>query len=94
LLKPSDIYTKLFYKFSYKDASVIHNINKITCPILFIHGDQDDYVPYYMVHELHEVYKGDKELLIIEGARHANAINTNKLKYVTGVHDFLETYGI
>lgn len=94
LLKPSDFYTKLFYKFSYRDASVIHTINKIKCPVLFIHGQEDDYVPYYMVNELFEAFNGEKQLLVIEEARHANSINTDKEKYTDGVNHFMNTYNL
>ena len=44
--------------------------NSMTLPILFIHGNADDYVPTYMGVELYESYRGEKELLLIDGAGH------------------------
>jgi pimeloyl-ACP methyl ester carboxylesterase len=92
LLKPSDIYTKLFYNFSYRDSSVIHSINSINCPMLFIHGEDDDYVPYYMVHELHDAYEGEKMLYSVKNAKHAVSIDADRVKYNEIVQTFLDKY--
>jgi len=83
-------YIKMFYRFSFQEASVIYNMNKITCPLMFIHGEEDMYVPYYMVHDLYEAFKGKKALYSVEGARHAVSINKNRVKYHEEIQKFLD----
>ncbi|MDQ8021730.1 MAG: alpha/beta fold hydrolase [Moraxellaceae bacterium] len=48
-------------------------IAKVSVPTLFIHGERDGMVPVAMSQQLFELAKGPKELLIVPGARHANA---------------------
>ena len=43
---------------------------KISCPVLVIHGDQDDIVPVEEGHELFAALAGPKRLCIIEGSGH------------------------
>lgn len=90
LTYPTNIYLKLFYRWSLNDVSVIYKINDITCPILFIHGSADDYVPYYMVHDLYKAYNGKKDILIIDNATHAMAIRTDYNTYKAKVISFLD----
>lgn len=88
----ADWYTSIFYKFRFKDASVIHFINKIQCPVLFIHGEDDRYVPYYMVHDLYEAYNGEKMLYSVPGATHAKSILIDPKAYEEKVIEFLSKY--
>jgi len=90
--KPTDIYLKFFYKFSLKDVSVVHTINKATCPILFIHGEEDSYVPFYMCKELYESYEGQKMMYTVKGASHAVAYPTDPETYSNEVNKFLDLY--
>ncbi|MEC5396875.1 alpha/beta hydrolase [Uliginosibacterium sp. H1] len=48
-------------------------IARVSVPTLFIHGERDGMVPATMSRQLFELAKGPKELLIVPGARHANA---------------------
>jgi len=92
LTKLTDIYLKLFYKFSLADSSALHNLGKIKCPVFFIHGEEDAYVPYYMVHELYENFQGDKKLYTVKNAKHAKAFITDIAAYNKQVEDFLNQY--
>jgi len=86
----SNFFIKKIFKWSFKDVSIIHNINDIKCPILFIHGEDDDYVPYKMVHEMHQAFKGKSMLYTVPKAKHAMAYKTDKIKYEAILDDFLE----
>lgn len=48
-------------------------VKKARVPMLFIHGDADSFVPCSMVHELYGACAAWKELLVVEGASHAEA---------------------
>lgn len=63
-------------------------------PILFIHGDQDDFVPTVMSMENYEACASeDKELLLIEGAGHAQCYFVDTERYEAAVREFLTEWG-
>ncbi len=74
------------------DASAINQVKKSTTPILYIHGDKDDFVPYYMMDELYNATNSEKEKLTIEGGEHANSDLVNPKLYWSTVNSFLEKY--
>lgn len=41
-------------KYDIKEASALEQVKKASVPILFIHGDNDDFVPEYMCEQLYE----------------------------------------
>lgn len=60
--------------------------------MLFIHGDQDDFVPTDMVYPLHEAAASPKQLLVVKGADHAEARETDSDLYWNTVEAFLSSY--
>lgn len=73
-----------------KDASALSAVKNTSLPILFIHGEADDMVPVSMAYELYDAAPGEKELLIISGAGHAQAMDKNPQLYYETVFGFLE----
>ena len=91
LLFIADIIMKVRYKWSFKSASPLTYIKNIDIPILFIHGDMDDYVPTYMVYDLfNSKTTGFKELYIAKNAKHAEAVTSNPDKYDEIIGNFLK----
>ena len=56
-----------------KECNAREEVKKSKTPTLFIHGDADTFVPFSMVHELYEACAAPKELVVIQGAGHAEA---------------------
>jgi len=79
--------------YDFKEASALRQVKRCKIPMLFIHGEEDDFVPYSMVGELYDAAICQKELLTVEGAGHAASEETNPQLYWNTVFDFLETYG-
>ncbi|SJZ61616.1 hypothetical protein SAMN02745116_00917 [Pilibacter termitis] len=77
---------------NYKEASSITQLAKNKRPMLFIHGDKDDFVPTSMVYKNYEATKGEKELLIVKGAKHAESFQTDKKLYKESIEKFLSKY--
>ena len=50
---------------------ILSSLKEINCPILIIHGDQDEEVPVSHARMLHEVAKEPKKLVIIGGGNHS-----------------------
>ena len=62
------------------------------CPILFIHGAEDHFVPTRMSVQMHEMRRESTELLIVPGAAHAVSFNTDRALYESAVDAFLNRY--
>jgi fermentation-respiration switch protein FrsA (DUF1100 family) len=57
--------------YAFDEGDVTAQVRQARVPILFIHGDADDYNPTWMVYELYDAAPTEKELWIVPGAKHA-----------------------
>lgn len=74
-----------------KDASAIDAVRNSDVPMLFIHGDLDDMISVQMSKDLYEAAGcSRKELLIVEGAGHAQAHEKDPEAYYGAIKAFLE----
>ncbi|WP_106768983.1 alpha/beta hydrolase [Paenibacillus faecalis] len=78
--------------FSFEQVSPIRSVRESDLPVMFIHGDNDTYVPTRMSQEMYEVKPGPKKLVLIEGAIHANAYHINPHQYRKEVRAFLHEH--
>ncbi|AYG00677.1 alpha/beta hydrolase [Lactococcus allomyrinae] len=85
-------WSKIFAGYDYKEASAVKQLEKNTRPFLFIHGEEDVFVPTEMVHRNFAATSAQKELLLIEDAGHAIAYETAPEIYREKVKDFLKKY--
>jgi hypothetical protein len=74
-----------------KKASPIDTVKKSTIPTLFIHGDADAMIDVSQAYELYEQAACEKELLIVEGAGHAQAVEKDPEGYWEAVEQFLNS---
>lgn len=88
----SNFVTQIKAGYSLKEGSAIDQVKKSITPILFIHGDKDTFVPYYMMEELYNATSSEKEKLTVTGAKHANADLVNSKLYWNTVNKFLNKY--
>lgn len=88
----SNIVTMVRAGYSLKDASPIEQVEKSKTPILYIHGDKDDFVPYYMMDELYNATNSEKSKLTVKNAGHGKADLVNPDLYWNTVSDFLDKY--
>ncbi|HEX3077728.1 MAG TPA: alpha/beta hydrolase [Lachnospiraceae bacterium] len=59
-------------------------------PMLFLHGEGDDFVPTCMVKEIYEVKKGYRRMRIFPNAAHAESYWNNQEAYKREVEEFLK----
>ena len=88
----SNMVTMVKAGYSLKDASPIEQVAKSKTPILYIHGDKDDFVPYYMMDELYRATSSEKSKLTVQNAGHGKADLVNPDLYWNTVTDFLSKY--
>lgn len=91
LLYIANILMRFKYGWNFKSASPITFIKNIDIPVLFIHGDKDDYVPTYMVYDLfNSKTTGFKDIYIAKDAKHADALISDPNKYDAVIGNFLD----
>ena len=92
ILNIANLIVKLKAGYYLNDATPIEYVSKARVPIMFIHGDDDTFVPFYMLDELYEACSSEKKKLIIEGASHAHAEDENPQKYWSEIENFVNKY--
>lgn len=92
ILPTATLLSKKRVGYSFKEASTINQVKKSKTPTLFIHGDQDDFVPTYMVYDLYNACAADKDLLIVEGAKHAQSYLVNQELCEKTIIEFMSQY--
>lgn len=84
--------SKIRAGFSYGQASSVNQLRQTTCPVLFIHGSDDSFVPTAMVYKNYQAARNQKELYIVTGAKHAKSFETNPQVYTEKISTFLKKY--
>ncbi|MCQ2163526.1 MAG: alpha/beta hydrolase [Bacteroidales bacterium] len=90
VLHSASIVCKHRYGWTFKEASSMAQLAKCERPMLFIHGDKDDFVPTAHVYKNYDAkVKGYKELWLAPGSEHAMAYKDHPAEYTQHVRDFL-----
>lgn len=91
LLKIAKQYIKLKAKYNLDDVRPIDAVKQSTLPILFIHGTDDELVPFYMSKNLYEASTHPQsKLYVVEKAGHALSYASHSKKYESVVINFVE----
>ena len=75
---------------SFDDLNVKKCLDENEIPILFVHGKEDDFVPYEMSLRLYNHNKGTKKFYGVENAKHGKS--RNEPDYFTNVNKFISKY--
>ncbi len=81
---------RLFCGFSLKDAGAVEAVKKARVPILIMHGEADDFVPYAMCLPIYENIPTPKQLLSVPGAGHGLCYFADPMHYEEVLHRFEE----
>ena len=92
LLYCTSLLTRLRAGYSFAEASALNQVKKSRTPMLFIHGEDDVFVPFFMVKELYEACSSEKELYTVPGAGHGLAFIVNPDEYKKKVWGFVSKY--
>lgn len=90
LMDLSDRMAKKEAGYGLDECNARDEVKKAKIPMLFIHGSKDTFVPCSMVHELYEACAAPKDLLIIEGASHAEVYYKDRPAYEAAVRKLME----
>jgi fermentation-respiration switch protein FrsA (DUF1100 family) len=90
LLHVSNLMCKLRYGWSFKEANALKQVAKCHYPMLFIHGENDTYVPTAMVYPLYEAKPQPKELWLVPSEGHARSFHNFPKEYTERVNEFIK----
>lgn len=85
---------KLFGGFDLEACSAIEAVQQTAIPIMFIHGDQDQVVPFSMCGELFDACASAKRRLTVAGAGHAVNAMADFEAYDREISAFLAEAGV
>ncbi len=92
VLQSASLVTKKKYGWGFWEASSMAQLQNCDRPMLFIHGDADDFVPFSHLQLNYDAkVNGYKEKWVAEGAVHANAYAKYPEEYEHRVWEFLRT---
>ena len=92
LVDSARIVLKLRGGYDLTDASALNAVSVSNTPTLFIHGASDAMISVQMSEDLYEAASCPKELLIIDGAGHAQAQDKDPDTYYGPISRFLAQY--
>lgn len=92
ILDTANMLLQLRGGYNLKDASALEAVKKSKTPTLFIHGDMDEMIDYRMTEELYKEAACPKEILIVEGAGHAQSQDKDAQGYYGTIEKFLDKY--
>lgn len=74
------------------DGSAIEQVAKSKTPMFFAHGDDDTFVPFFMLQEVYDAANVDKDILVAEGAGHGESAAILGQEYWDRVFEFVNQY--
>ena len=90
ILTSANIVCRKRYGWDFKEASSVAQLAKCDRPMLFIHGESDDFVPTDHVYKNYEAKaNGYKEIWVAPGSVHAASYKDHPQEYTQRVSDFL-----
>ena len=93
LLSSLDLIAQIKLGIHLKQADCVEAVKKSTTPTMFIHGTEDNFVPFWMLDVVYNANQNiEKDKLVVEGANHAYSATFNSEFYFNRVFQFVEKY--
>ena len=84
---------KLFGGFDLEEYSPMEALKTCTLPVIFFHGETDDFVPCYMSERMYDACLSRKKLVTVPGAGHGLAFPVEPERYLRELKDFFGPEG-
>lgn len=79
---------KLFGRFDLDENAPVEAMKRCSLPVIFFHGEDDDFVPCDMSRKCFEACAGRKRLVTIPGAGHGLSYAVEPERYLKELYDF------
>ncbi len=84
---------RIYGRFDLEELSPETALKNSTVPVIFFHGESDDFVPCEMSRINYEACRSEKMLVTVEGAGHGLAYPVNPEKYLSSLREFFGEEG-
>ena len=93
LMYTTDLICRMRAEYGFQEASSVEQLKKAEAPMLFIHGEEDTFVPYSMLDQVYNACaSAEKEKLTIPGAGHGVAASVEPDLYWSTVESFVNKH--
>ena len=89
----ASLFCKLLAGYFFGEGNTLEQTRRIKVPVLFIHGEQDKFVPVEMVYRLYDVCAAPKLLWTVPAAAHAECFLGDSVGYKAQVEQLLALMG-
>ena len=81
---------RIYGRFNIDETSPIEELKRSRIPVLFIHGESDDFVPCEMSKRNYDACATRKEFVTVPGAGHGVCYVVDKEKYLSALRSFFD----
>jgi pimeloyl-ACP methyl ester carboxylesterase len=78
----------IFGRFDTEATPAVEAVKNTTVPVIFLHGDNDAFVPCYMSEQNYAACGSEKRLVIVDGAGHGLAYPADPERYIAELKSF------
>lgn len=78
--------------YGFQDYSTLTALKNTKCPVLFIHGEEDNFVPTWMSEKNYQTCNTQKKLLMVKNAGHGASYYENQSQYESAVSEFVQEF--
>ena len=81
---------KIYGHFDLEESSPVDAVKNCKVPVIFFHGEADNFVPCYMSRENYEACPTRKAIYTVPGAGHGLSFPANQAQYIRQLGDFFQ----
>lgn len=83
---------RLYGHFDLEEYTPIEAVKNARVPVIFFHGEDDDFVPCHMSREMYDACTAEKRLVTVPGAGHGLSYPIAPELYLTALREFFQPY--
>ena len=91
-LPAANLFANLFLGWDFRKCSPADAVSHSVTPTLFIHGEDDTFVPYRMMDTLYQRCSAEKDKLTVPGAKHDESCEKSPTLYWKATDAFIKKY--
>ena len=92
MVTAADLVAKIYGGHGFKEASAINQLRKSVTPTLFIHGERDTFVPFWMLETNYNAAVCEKDKLAVPDATHSVSAFVHPEIYWEKIDSFVSKY--
>lgn len=92
MIQIASLVSRMRAGYSFSKGNSLKSVSKAKIPMVFIHGQDDGFIPVEMVDKVYNACPTDKTKLIVPGANHIKSLSTAPVDYWNTVDNFIKKY--